>query len=426
MATEFVSGPNLRDAVLDHGALPGPAVRILAAALGEALAAIHAKGLVHRDLKPSNILLGPDGPRVIDFGIVRALEATALTRTGAVVGSVGYVSPEQIRNGGQVGPPSDVSPSARSSPTRRPAGSPSARGRTRWSAAHPDPRLRPVRRAGGHPPAGGVLSARGPAGTPGTGRGGGERRLHPEDPAHRRPPRLVRPRGNGPPAQRRPPQRRGVPGPHTTAPAATPEPRAQRGTRPRPAGHWHTAGFCRDVGCCCTPSVSAGTSAAGSPSVSPGRRLLARLRFLPGRRLLARLGFCRDVGCWLAFGFAGTSAAGTPSASAGTPAPVTPSVSPGPPPLARPQLLPAPRCRNDPGPPPGARPGARRRPPPRPPVTGPRRNAGHRLAAGHRRDVGRGHGTGQRPAIGPHRNAGHWLAAGHGHGTGQRAVIGPR
>ncbi|MEV5173045.1 PQQ-binding-like beta-propeller repeat protein [Streptomyces flaveolus] len=108
MATEFVPGPNVRDAVLDHGALPGPAVRILAAALGEALAAIHAKGLVHRDLKPSNILLGPEGPRVIDFGIVRALEATALTRTGAVVGSVGYVSPEQIRNGGQVGPPSDV------------------------------------------------------------------------------------------------------------------------------------------------------------------------------------------------------------------------------------------------------------------------------------------------------------------------------
>ncbi|MFI9805162.1 PQQ-binding-like beta-propeller repeat protein [Streptomyces sp. NPDC052301] len=108
MATEFVPGPNLRDAVLDHGALPEQAVRVLAAALGEALAAIHAGGLVHRDLKPSNILLGPDGPRVIDFGIVRALEATSLTRTGAVVGSVGYVSPEQIRNGGQVGPPSDV------------------------------------------------------------------------------------------------------------------------------------------------------------------------------------------------------------------------------------------------------------------------------------------------------------------------------
>lgn len=108
MATEFVEGPNLRDAVLDHGALPEPAVRTLAGALGEALAAIHAKGMVHRDLKPSNILLAADGPRVIDFGIVRALEATSLTRTGAVVGSVGFVSPEQIRNGGRVGPPSDV------------------------------------------------------------------------------------------------------------------------------------------------------------------------------------------------------------------------------------------------------------------------------------------------------------------------------
>ncbi|MFI1720018.1 PQQ-binding-like beta-propeller repeat protein [Streptomyces sp. NPDC020489] len=108
MATEFVTGPNLRDAVLDGGPLPEPAVRVLAGALGEALAAIHAKGMVHRDLKPSNILLAPDGPRVIDFGIVRALEATAMTRTGAIVGSVGYVSPEQIRNGGQVGPPSDV------------------------------------------------------------------------------------------------------------------------------------------------------------------------------------------------------------------------------------------------------------------------------------------------------------------------------
>ncbi|MFG2024325.1 PQQ-binding-like beta-propeller repeat protein [Streptomyces sp. NPDC048825] len=108
MATEFVDGPNLRDAVLDHGPLPEEAVRVLAAALGEALVAIHAQGMVHRDLKPSNILLAADGPRVIDFGIVRALEATALTRTGVVVGSVGYVSPEQIRTGGQVGPPSDV------------------------------------------------------------------------------------------------------------------------------------------------------------------------------------------------------------------------------------------------------------------------------------------------------------------------------
>ncbi|MGI5374799.1 protein kinase domain-containing protein [Streptomyces sp. CA-251387] len=108
MATEFVEGPNLRDAVLDHGPLPEDAVLTLAAALGEALDAIHGKGMVHRDLKPSNILLAPDGPRVIDFGIVRALEATSLTRTGTIVGSVGYVSPEQIRNGAEVGPASDV------------------------------------------------------------------------------------------------------------------------------------------------------------------------------------------------------------------------------------------------------------------------------------------------------------------------------
>ncbi|MCT9077821.1 protein kinase domain-containing protein [Streptomyces fulvoviolaceus] len=108
MATEFVAGPNLRDAVLDGGPMTSGALRLLAAALAEALAAIHAKGLVHRDLKPSNILLAADGPRVIDFGIVRALEGTALTRTGVVVGSVGYVSPEQIRNGAHVGPASDV------------------------------------------------------------------------------------------------------------------------------------------------------------------------------------------------------------------------------------------------------------------------------------------------------------------------------
>ncbi|MGI3199230.1 protein kinase domain-containing protein [Streptomyces sp. GLT-R25] len=108
MASEFIDGPNLRDAILDHGRLPEDAVRSLGAALSEALIAIHGQGMVHRDLKPSNILLAQDGPRVIDFGIVRALEATALTRTGTVVGSVGYVSPEQIRNNGHVGPPSDV------------------------------------------------------------------------------------------------------------------------------------------------------------------------------------------------------------------------------------------------------------------------------------------------------------------------------
>ena len=82
-------------------------MRALAAGLAEALAAVHAMGLVHRDLKPSNVLLGSDGPRVIDFGISRAADATALTSTGQFIGSPGYLSPEQAI-GGQVGPPSDI------------------------------------------------------------------------------------------------------------------------------------------------------------------------------------------------------------------------------------------------------------------------------------------------------------------------------
>jgi serine/threonine protein kinase len=131
MATEFVDGPNLRDAVLDHGPLPEEAVWVVAAALGEALIAIHAQGLVHRDLKPSNILLSPDGPRVIDFGIVRALEATALTRTGTVVGSSGTSRPNRSATTPKWGRRATCSRSARSSRTRPPDASRSARDRTR-------------------------------------------------------------------------------------------------------------------------------------------------------------------------------------------------------------------------------------------------------------------------------------------------------
>src|SRR6202040_151292 len=72
------------------------AVRALAAGLAESLAAIHGAGLVHRDLKPSNVLLAQDGPRVIDFGIARAMEATALTRSGMMMGSPQFMAPEQI------------------------------------------------------------------------------------------------------------------------------------------------------------------------------------------------------------------------------------------------------------------------------------------------------------------------------------------
>ncbi|MBM7773444.1 serine/threonine protein kinase [Actinokineospora baliensis] len=107
LATEYVPGPTLTEAVRTGGPLPEPALRALLAGLAEALAAIHAAGLVHRDLKPSNVLLAEDGPRVIDFGIAKAVRSTAMTATGVLFGTPGYLSPEQI-SGGDVGPASDV------------------------------------------------------------------------------------------------------------------------------------------------------------------------------------------------------------------------------------------------------------------------------------------------------------------------------
>jgi serine/threonine protein kinase len=107
MATAYVPGPSLADAVEDHGPLHADSVRALAAGLAEGLQAIHQAGLVHRDLKPSNVLLAADGPRVIDFGISRALEGSRLTETGMLVGSPGFMSPEQAR-GLLVGAESDV------------------------------------------------------------------------------------------------------------------------------------------------------------------------------------------------------------------------------------------------------------------------------------------------------------------------------
>ncbi|HCA87270.1 MAG TPA: serine/threonine protein kinase, partial [Streptomyces sp.] len=102
LATGYVAGPSLHQVVTaDHGPLPARTVRILAAGLARALQAVHAAGIIHRDLKPSNVLLTLDGPRVIDFGIARALEASGasggLTSTGAAVGSPGFMSPEQVR-----------------------------------------------------------------------------------------------------------------------------------------------------------------------------------------------------------------------------------------------------------------------------------------------------------------------------------------
>ncbi|HTU73725.1 MAG TPA: protein kinase [Trebonia sp.] len=107
LATAFVPGPSLADIVSEYGPLPEAALWRLAGGLAEALRAIHATGLVHRDLKPANVLLAADGPRVIDFGIARAMTESRLTATGSVIGTPSYMSPEQVE--GQVaGPPSDV------------------------------------------------------------------------------------------------------------------------------------------------------------------------------------------------------------------------------------------------------------------------------------------------------------------------------
>ena len=107
LATEYIPGPTLADAVHLYGPLPVASVIVLVSAIAEALEAIHAGGIVHRDLKPANVVLGADGLRVIDFGIARAADATALTLTGRLLGSPQYVAPEQVL-GEAPSPPGDV------------------------------------------------------------------------------------------------------------------------------------------------------------------------------------------------------------------------------------------------------------------------------------------------------------------------------
>ncbi|WP_439380029.1 serine/threonine-protein kinase [Amycolatopsis lexingtonensis] len=108
LASVFVAGPSLQEAIDATGPLPAAAVRHLAAGLASALLGIHRAGLVHRDLKPGNVLLAEDGPRVIDFGIARAAEGgTDLTHTGVILGSPAFMSPEQA-DGRPLTPASDV------------------------------------------------------------------------------------------------------------------------------------------------------------------------------------------------------------------------------------------------------------------------------------------------------------------------------
>ena len=107
LATAYVAGPSLSEAVRGHGPLPACTVLALAAGLAESLSAIHAAGVVHGDLKPSNVLLAEDGPRVIDFGISQAAEASGATGRNLMLGSPGFMSPEQVL-GSDISPASDM------------------------------------------------------------------------------------------------------------------------------------------------------------------------------------------------------------------------------------------------------------------------------------------------------------------------------
>ena len=108
LATAYVPAPSLSRMIAACGPMPVQAVSWLAAGCAEALESIHAAGLVHRDLKPSNVLVAPDGPRVIDFGVARAAERMDLTVSRGAVGTPVYMAPEQARDPHQASVASDV------------------------------------------------------------------------------------------------------------------------------------------------------------------------------------------------------------------------------------------------------------------------------------------------------------------------------
>ncbi|WP_089156281.1 serine/threonine-protein kinase [Micromonospora sp. NBS 11-29] len=106
VVSEFIEGPTLHRHVREHGPVTGNALHRLAVGTVTALAAIHSAGVVHCDLKPDNVVLGKDGPRVIDFGIARALGVTE-TASSRIMGTTAYMAPERFRND-TIGPPCDV------------------------------------------------------------------------------------------------------------------------------------------------------------------------------------------------------------------------------------------------------------------------------------------------------------------------------
>ncbi|MET0148276.1 MAG: serine/threonine-protein kinase, partial [Acidimicrobiales bacterium] len=98
LATELVVGPTLAQRIAADGPVTGPSLHALAAGLADALAAVHGAGVLHRDVSPANVVLGADGPVLVDFGIARFAEATTLTMTGTIMGTAGWLAPELLRD----------------------------------------------------------------------------------------------------------------------------------------------------------------------------------------------------------------------------------------------------------------------------------------------------------------------------------------
>jgi len=107
LATELVAGPTLAQRVAADGAVTGPSLHALARGLADALAAVHAAGVLHRDVSPANVVIGDRGPVLVDFGIARFAEATTLTLTGTVMGTAGWLAPELLRDE-EVTPAADI------------------------------------------------------------------------------------------------------------------------------------------------------------------------------------------------------------------------------------------------------------------------------------------------------------------------------